>query len=91
MLPEGFAWQAGTGRNLSLKLHGKTVALLVALELGYGFRLEINPDSCSRRTVFMHSKEQSTQYLEAWATKWEARLKGVSGAAQPVGEKSVSG
>lgn len=75
MLPEGFAWLPHTGREMALKLDGKTVAILVALDLGYGFRLDINPDSRNRRTKFMHSKEHATEYLEAWAIKWEARLK----------------
>jgi len=80
VLPEGFAWEPATGRDLSLKLNGKTVGLLVALDPGYGFRLDINPDSRSRRTIFMHSQERATHYLEAWATRWEARLKGLAGA-----------
>ncbi|MGH3711183.1 MAG: hypothetical protein ACRDRQ_24445 [Pseudonocardiaceae bacterium] len=75
MLPDGFAWEPHTGRDMSLKLNGKTVALLVALDLGYGFRLDINPDKRNRRTEFMQSKERATAYLEAWATKWEERLR----------------
>jgi hypothetical protein len=80
MLPEGFVWEHHPSRDMALKLDGKTVALLVALELGYGFRLDINPDSRSRRSVFMASKDRAKDYLEAWATKWELRLKKLPGA-----------
>lgn len=76
MLPEGFAWVPFTGRDMSLKLDGKTVALLVALELGYGYRLDINPNKRNRRMKFMQSQERATAYLEAWATKWQEELRG---------------
>ena len=75
MLPEGFAWVPHTGRDMSLKLEGQTVAILVALELGYGYRLDINPDKRNRRSEFMQSKERAIAYLEAWATKWQEQLR----------------
>lgn len=75
MLPEGFAWVPHTGRDMSLKLDGKTVAILVVLELGYGCRLDVNPDRRNRRSEFMQSREAATAYLEAWATKWQEALR----------------
>ena len=83
MLKEGFAWVYHKGRDMALKLDGKTVAILVALDLGYGFRLDINPDSRSRRSTFIRSKERAIDYLEAWATKWESRLRGLPESPTP--------
>lgn len=75
MLPDGFSWEPHTGRDMSLKLDGKTVAILVVLELGYGVRLDINPNKRNRRSHFMQSKDGATAYLEAWANRWEERLR----------------
>lgn len=60
---------------MTLTLNDKTVAQLVALESGYGFRLDINPDKRNRRSHFMKSKDRAMAYLEAWANKWEERLR----------------
>lgn len=75
MLPEGFDWEQHTGPNMTLRLNGTPVALLIALELGYGFRLDINPDKRGRRSHFMQSKDGATAYLEAWANKWQEQLR----------------
>ena len=74
MLPHGFEWVIH-GRDLDLKLTGTTVALVVALDLGYGYRVQLSPHNIHRRTEFIHAKEQAVAYVEAWARRWQDRLR----------------
>lgn len=74
MLPDGFEW-ASHGRDLDLKLQGTTVAMIVALDLGYGHRVQLSPHNIHRRAEFIHEKERAVEYVEAWACKWESRLR----------------
>lgn len=75
MPPDGFTWEPCGERDLYLRLDGTTVAMIVALELGYGHRVQLSPHNIHRRTEFIHAKDQAVAYVEAWSRKWHDRLR----------------
>lgn len=73
MLPTGFHWRDYLG-GPALWLDGQMVAHVTPLEVG--FRVTLNPDRLAMRYRFFASRDTSIRYIEAWAVKWEAEIRG---------------
>jgi hypothetical protein len=72
MLPDGFHWQ-GFHDGYALVLGGKVVASVTPVAAGV--RLDINSDLPTRRHEFFATMATGRAYLEAWAVKWEAKIR----------------
>lgn len=78
MLPADFYWQTYIdGPGLYVK--GRLVATITRVTNGY--RITTTPGSRPPWHHFMKTEEGSRRYLEAWATKWEAQIRGSSSSA----------
>lgn len=78
MLPEGFHWDDGPAPRLLLD--GHVIAVTAELPPGYGWRIDQNPNRTMRHSVFVRDRAAAIRYLEAWARKWELRLREEYGA-----------
>ena len=74
MLPEGFHWSRSYG-TLWLDLHGRQLALCAALHNG---RVRVD-FVLQRRSEFFDSDAEAVRYVEAWARKWEAKIREEAG------------
>lgn len=75
MLPSGFSWRPWCDGQ-ALYLHDHQVAILTNVRPGH-VRTNTNPDRAGRRYQFHDSEAEAIHYLEAWAVKWEGRLREV--------------
>lgn len=77
MLPDDFRWDSAAGGRRVVFGH-RIVALLTPLD-GGRCRVETNPHTTLPRTRFFDSCATGQRYLEAWAAKWEGRLRAEGG------------
>lgn len=98
MLPENFHWH-DYGDDRRLKFGARSLATLARLDSGR-CRACFHPDTLRMRYDFFDSVEIGTRYVEAWAHKWETKIRedGDQGwtlyppgmMAQPAGETETS-
>lgn len=73
-LPDDFRW-TGDDEHMTLKLGDQVVATVTALDNGYA-RICFHPDAPIRlRYDFVAGMARGTARVEAWATRWEERLR----------------
>ena len=82
MLPDGFEWQDYLGGH-RLVLGTRMLAHITPLPDG-GCRLTTNPEDANRRITFRPTYEGGRAYVEAWAVKWEARIRQGGDQARPL-------
>jgi hypothetical protein len=74
MLPTGFEWEDYIDGQ-RLRLNGQIIAMWTELSNG-GARICKHPSRpLILSYVFTASPEEAVQHLQAWATRWESRLR----------------
>lgn len=82
MLPDGFKWDDFCDGH-RLVYGTRTLAHTTLLPNG-GCRATMNPGDLHRRTEFFDVYEAGQRYVEAWAMKWEARLREAGDRSTPL-------
>ena len=75
MLPQGFEWRPHTNGEPALFAGGVMLAYVTETQAGtwrIGFLAKGTP-----HYHFMASREGAQRYVEAWARKWEAEIRGL--------------
>lgn len=73
MLPDGFHWRPWC-EGRALYLGDRQIAILTLVRDGH-VRTNTNPDRAFRGYEFHDSEDRAVRWLEAWARKWEAKLR----------------
>ena len=73
MLPDGFTWE-GRGDGYRLRVGEQEIASMYPNANGT-WRVALNPNRAERRFQFLPNATAARAYVEAWARKWEDRLR----------------
>jgi hypothetical protein len=79
-LPDGFYWTPWTPGTVALKLGDHLVGLVVSGCRDGGCRVERNVGTTQMRHEFFSHPDIGVRFLEAWARKWDAKIRSQYGA-----------
>lgn len=74
-LPDGFSWTPWIPGAVALKLGDHLVGLVVGGCVDGGCRVERNIGTTQMRSAFFSHPDIGVRFLEAWAQKWEAKIR----------------
>ncbi|UII65672.1 hypothetical protein LV507_08355 [Xanthomonas translucens] len=73
-LPDGYAWREWTDDGLALTLGGRNIGLVVQLANSHRL-VQRNVNTTHTATAFLPDQVRSIAFLEAWATRWDERIR----------------